>query len=150
MVLNLLYGMQIPVKAAIVSGVCGDNVTWEFNQNTGLLTISGTGDMYDYTDDEVAPWQYFYVYDIFISEGITKIGDYAFYNLTEASLSTIPNSVKIIGDYSLNNTLLTSDIVIPEGVTSIGEAAFADSYDLESVTIPKSVMNIGLAMKRLY
>ena len=43
------------------SGVCGDNLTWIFNKETNTLTISGTGDMYDYEINDVSgfinqPW----------------------------------------------------------------------------------------------
>ena len=30
------------------SGICGENAVWIFNSETGVLTISGEGDMYGY------------------------------------------------------------------------------------------------------
>ena len=41
----------IPITASAetpTSGTCGENITWEFDGATGILTISGTGNMYDY------------------------------------------------------------------------------------------------------
>ena len=52
MVLTLL-----PVTAAadtIANGACGDNLTWVLDED-GALTISGTGDMYDYEANNLAP-----------------------------------------------------------------------------------------------
>ena len=37
-----------------VSGSCGDNVTW--NYSGGMLSLSGSGDMYDYDSPEEVPW----------------------------------------------------------------------------------------------
>lgn len=50
----LVFAMLIsflPVTAraeGTVGGTCGDNLTWTFDEASGMLTISGTGDMYDY------------------------------------------------------------------------------------------------------
>ena len=40
---NLIYGIA---EETSTSGKCGENATWSFNETTGVLTISGTGDMY--------------------------------------------------------------------------------------------------------
>lgn len=59
---------------------CGEYAIWTFDTATGRLTISGEGDMEDYSDPHYMPW-----YDIrnsitsvVISAGITRIGDNAF------------------------------------------------------------------------
>ena len=38
-----------------ISGICGDNMTWELDEN-GVLTFSGSGIMYDYMYSSQAPW----------------------------------------------------------------------------------------------
>ena len=45
--------------ATVQKGTCGDHLTWKFS-STGVLTISGTGDMYDYNNEEhgAAPWEF--------------------------------------------------------------------------------------------
>ncbi len=75
-----------------------------------------------------------------IPEGVTSIGDYAFYNNQLTSV-TIPSSVTSIGNSAFYRNQLTS-VTIPEGVTSIGNSAFRDNQ-LTSVTIPSSVTSIG-------
>ncbi|MBQ4083692.1 MAG: leucine-rich repeat domain-containing protein [Bacteroidaceae bacterium] len=57
-----------------------------------------------------------------IPEGITAIGDHAFYDFLRG------------GSHS---------IVIPEGVTSIGVGAFANCSRLTSITLPESMTSIG-------
>lgn len=41
--------------SSLVTGTCGKKLTWSFNEATGMLTISGTGDMDDYGYDY--PWE---------------------------------------------------------------------------------------------
>jgi uncharacterized repeat protein (TIGR02543 family) len=75
-----------------------------------------------------------------IPEGVTSIGDRAFYNNDLTSV-TIPEGVRSIGDSAFYGNNLTS-VTIPEGVTSIGDLAFYNN-DLTSVTIPEGVRSIG-------
>lgn len=67
------------------NGTCGDNdapeaVTWEFNVTTGTLTISGTGAMFDFEQAGEQPWYPWGddITTVVISEGVTRIGNYAF------------------------------------------------------------------------
>ena len=69
------------VNAGVVaSGSCGDNVTYTLD-DTGKLTISGTGPMYDYKSygSNLSP---FYsneiIKSVVINSGVTSIGEYAF------------------------------------------------------------------------
>lgn len=90
----------------VMSGKCGDDVYWKLDDD-GTLTISGTGDMYNYRipwstndDNENAPW-YGYNYQIksiVIESGVTSIGNGAFHNFNSCTCVIIPNSVKTIGN----------------------------------------------------
>ena len=102
------------------SGETGQ-LLWRYDPKDSSLTLSGTGVLPDYPIGK-APWFEFndQIDTVILKEGVTRIGDYAFYNCTE----------------------LTS-VEIPEGVTYIGESAFACCQSLESVTIPGSVTEIG-------
>lgn len=76
--------------AKVVSGTCGaqgNNLTWTIDTSTGIMTISGTGDMADYGDfDSVGPdpeWRSHWteisqVHTLIVEEGVTSIGKYAF------------------------------------------------------------------------
>ena len=94
----------------IASGDCGkdrSNVTWKLD-SAGLLTISGEGEMEDYSaigyayDNWIttAPWQN-RASKLIIQEGVTSIGGYAFYNCGALKSVTIPDSVTSIGGYGL-------------------------------------------------
>ncbi len=126
------------------SGTCGEKLTW--NLSNGTLTISGFGTMTDYSDNSSsrAPWysSRSSIKSIVIEDGVTSIGDYAFWycNLTSV---TIPNSVTSIGSsaFFYCNDLIS--VTIPNSVTNIGESAFYNCSGLTSVTIGNSVTSIG-------
>lgn len=91
--------------ADIDFGMCGDNLTWSYEIKSNTLTISGSGKMYDYTDDNInksspAPWCVYrkIVSKVVISGDVTTIGNYAFVHGESLASITIPNSVKSIGD----------------------------------------------------
>ena len=65
--------------SAATSGTCGENLTWTFDESTGELVISGTGEMYNYLGED-APWysNCANIKKVEISYGVTSIGDYAF------------------------------------------------------------------------
>ncbi|MDY2784762.1 MAG: leucine-rich repeat protein [Faecalibacterium sp.] len=110
------------------SGKCGDNLTWKLDAN-GTLTISGTGDMYEYGsglfgDAERVPWlsnltSESPVQKLVLNEGITGISDFAF----------------------VGSKIETLDI--PSSVTSIGSAAFSSCKDLVSVSGGENVSYLG-------
>lgn len=152
------------VEAA--SGKCGRRLTWELDDE-GTLTISGTGRMDEWQEDDYMPWWSHRksIKSVVIQDGATTIGKFAFYECTnlesveipdtvtnirscsfqDSGLKSIdiPSSVKIIGDwvfYGCNN--LTS-IVIPDGVSQIGSRTFCDCSNLRNVTLPNTITNIS-------
>ncbi len=151
------YGGNItwkPVVEAIASGICGaegDNLTWTLDSD-GILTISGTGAMADYAFDNsnststiTTPW---YIYksnikSIVIGDGVTSIGNHAFYDCRDAIGITIPDSVASIGDMAFASCGRLTSIAVPNGIASIGEGAFYYCTGLESIAIPNSVTVIG-------
>ena len=127
----------------VKSGSCGaegDNVTYTLNRE-GTLIISGSGEMKDYSS-----WYGFHNDNIkktIIKDGVTSIGDYAFYNCTGLTSITIPDSVASIGEYAFYDCTGLTSITIPDSVASIGEYAFYDCKGLTNITIPYSVTSIG-------
>ena len=127
------------------SGTCGENLTWDLTN--GVLTISGTGLMTNYSDlsSNRAPWysSRSSITSVIISDGVTSIGDYTFNTCTGLTSVTIPNSVTSIGDYAFYRCSGLTSVTIPNGVTSIGDYAFQYCTGLTSVTISNSVTSIG-------
>ncbi|MBQ2540615.1 MAG: leucine-rich repeat domain-containing protein, partial [Paludibacteraceae bacterium] len=132
------------------SGTCGENLTWTLEN--GVLTISGTGAMRDYRMFEQmgsmksdAPWfEYGHlIKTVIIKEGVTRIGDTAFflcYNLTSV---TISNSVISIGNGAFGVCKNLTSVTIPNSVTTIENGVFWECSNLISVTIPNNVTSIG-------
>lgn len=89
-------------SAQAKGGSCGDGLTWDLTED-GVLTISGTGAMTDYAlkivDTTSTPWYQSTgnIKKVVIAEGVTHIGDYAFYNCPNLTEVTIPSSVTTIG-----------------------------------------------------
>ncbi len=144
-VLLLLCG-QVFAKG----GICGKNVKWNLDKN-GVLTISGKGDMYKYKKWDSKEKAYntpFYkhresIVSIIINEGVTSIGENAFFKCNKLNSIKIPNSVTIIGNLAFYGCTGLTSIEIPNSVTSIGKQAFNKCTGLTSVTIPNSVTSIG-------
>ena len=171
----LMIASLLPATALaadiVDSGTCGaegdgSNLTWTLDSE-GVLTISGSGDMHGY-DHLGAPWygirspvksaviadgvtsigdSAFFdctsLTSVTIPDSVTSIGEYAFYNCTSLTSVTIPNSVTSIGEYTFYNCTSLTSVAIPDSVTSIGEYAFSHCTSLTSVTIPDSVTSIG-------
>ena len=68
-------------ESNVASGMCGDNLTWFFDDSTDAFTISGTGAMNDYSSSN-RPWETYEdsIKTILIADGATTIGEYAFYH----------------------------------------------------------------------
>ena len=78
---------------------------------------------------------------IAIPDGVTSIGDYAFFACTGLTSVTIPDSVTSIGNYAFYNCEGLTSVTIGSSVESIGEDAFRYCYKLVEV-YNKSSLNI--------
>ena len=136
-----------PQHIGLFDGKCGDNLYWVVNDN--VLTISGTGAMYDYDNiDNKAPWRSLNPAptSLVLEEGITSIGNYAFHLCSGFTGSlTIPNSVTTIGDRAFDGCSgFKGSLTIGDSVTTIGDYAFYECIGFTgSLTIPNSVTTIG-------
>ncbi len=158
----------------VASGYCGGegdgtNLTWTL-RGDGTLTVSGTGEMYNYgyLASYYKPWTPYKdsILSVQIEDGVTHIGDYAFAGcaaVTEVRLPdtlvtigqnafagcasvtqlAIPDSVEQIGGYAFCNCNALSDVTLPAGLTRIEIWTFTNDVSLKHIDIPDTVTYIG-------
>lgn len=125
-------------QASIVTGTCGKNLTWAFNNKTGVLTIEGKGDM-DFGNYS-SPWKYSKdITSVILPDGLTSIASSAFYGCENLTSITIPSSVKTIDRYAFAACKSLTSIVIPNSVKGIWTEAFMRCTGLTSVTLPNGL-----------
>ena len=113
----------------------------------GTLTIYGTGNMKDWNAGNNSKWHNLtYISNIkkiIIEEGITKIGDWAFFYCESVTEIRIPESINSIGNRAFENCNSLTQITIPNNVTSIGNSIFNGCKSLEKIKIQKGVTGIN-------
>lgn len=128
------------------NGTCGENVTYAFDQATGTLTISGTGDMtnYSYFEPYLSPWNAFkdLIVNVTIEDGVESIGVYAFYKCSAIKSVNIASSVKSIGSCAFSNCTSLESIDIPSSVKTIGGGSFGSCKSLSSVNLADGIERI--------
>jgi len=147
--MSMLYcfgSVAVANDDVIDSGSCGDNATWTLTGTSTdmTLTISGTGAMQDLTKSMI-PWgsRRSKIKRLVVEEGITSLGDYAFYSVNKLTEVSLPPDITSIGSYCFANEVSLTSIDIPKGVSRIGEYAFCDCSRLTDISIPVGVAHIG-------
>ena len=106
MLICMTNGLQLNMltaKAATYSGACGPSLNWSLDTQTGVLAITGSGWMANYSPSG-SPW-YSYrnsISSVELSDEMTNIGSYAFENCSN----------------------LSGNLIIPGSITDIGNTAF--------------------------
>ena len=126
------------------SGTTGP-LTWKYDTGTKTLTISGKGDMPNYTWEHRPPWREhsWDMQTIAVDEGVTGIGDYAFEYASKLTSVTLPKTVTRIGDEAFASCLNLPMVTLPAGVTHIGNSAFTYCSNLAMATLPFALQEIG-------
>ena len=131
-----------PVK----EGACGETVKWKLDEK-GCLTISGTGNMDNFSEfgdfsegTAKAPWFAFAdeITSIELMDGITSVGDYAFYKMSHAQTVTLPEGLTRIGESAFSGCESLTSLEWPRSVTTLADSVLAYS-GLTSFTVPKEV-----------
>ena len=90
----------------IYAGICGSNVTWEYNH--GEISVQGTGQLIG----DCMPWEPLIdsITSVNIANGITHIPENAFADCKKLTKITLPNSLEEIGKDAFANCRLLYDI----------------------------------------
>ena len=140
------------IKTSGNCGANGDEVTWEVKENGDkikdmkamTLTISGKGAMADYKNSNDLPWIWWAqeITQIVIKDGVTRIGNKAFYEYGETKID-LPDSVISIGDQAFYYCTSLQEVKLSPKLTEIGVSAFEGCNALENIEIPAGVKTIG-------
>lgn len=142
--LMVLLIFVFPTEAyAVQTGSCGPNATYTYEN--GMLTISGDGGMKDYGRPEETPWYKYRdeVTAVIVTDGITGVGNLAFYDMKNLFSASFPSSMKAIGEYAFSNCERLTAVTLPASLQSIGTRAFERCTSISNIKIPSNVTNIG-------
>ena len=91
---------------------CGESLTWNLDE-IGILTISGTGDMYNYSSAYPAPWSAKNndISEIIVLDGVTSIGDNAFHSCNAESVDLQGTSLVSIGKNAFSRCTMLMSIL---------------------------------------
>ena len=126
----------------VKSGECGENVIYTLDSN-GLLKISGSGNMNDYYIGNSPFYLNKDIKEIVIGDGVTSIGDCAFWGCSSLTSIEISDGVTSIGMSVFDSCSSLTSIEIPNSVKVIEKQAFYKCKKLEKVKLGNNVETIG-------
>ena len=128
------------------SGQVNENISWTLYDD-GKLVIDGNGAIPWYSEDKLAQWSKYRgkIEYIVVENGVTAIGNYAFYGCYNAKNVQIADSDNSIERYAFGECGSLLSVIIPDSVTDIGWEAFKNCSSLTSVEISKNVTEIGIS-----
>ena len=144
LIVSFLLGPAMTIGAgAADSGKCGENLTWALNG--GKLTVTGKGDMDNYTEFNMPPWyeKAASITSIVIGEGVKSIGELAFYECSNLTNVVLPNTMKQIGTRAFKDCTSLGYINFPESLYIISESAFENCSSLNGIRITEGVVIIA-------
>lgn len=120
---------------------------WEFDKNTGTLTIYGNGPMPDYTGidtEDTRPWASVIsqIKHIVVSKGVTTIGNSTFRGCSNLVSVTLPEGITSIGSMAFYNCTSLDNVTLPDSLTTFGEGAFMNCDSLSEIVIPGKMKTI--------
>ena len=141
--MNILLGNDPIINAKIKTGATG-GTNWSFDSDTGVLTVSGNGILYG-TSAKQAPWQAISsdVLHIVVSEGVCKIGSYAFGYCFNAKTVTLPQSLTVIDSNAFYRCMSVKEVTLPQKLQTLGAGAFYNCKALCEITLGATVSSIG-------
>ena len=134
---------------ADIGGSCGAHVTWSLNTTTGVLTVSGTGAVNDYSySSNLSPLKGdSRVKSLVVEQGVTTIGNYFLYQCTNLTSVSLPDGLQSIGNGAFSRCALNS-LSLPDSLSFIGRDAFNGNNGITSLQTPMGLKDIGGAAFR--
>lgn len=145
----LLYGVAYATYDFSSVAPSGQTLYYIINLDDSTVSLYYPGMSYGYCDFEEPTG------DVVIPETVTHndtsyrvttIGNYAFYNCSELTSVTIPNSVTLIGEGVFFYCSNLRQVSIPESVTNMGMYVFYSCPNLQSVVLPSALSFMGDGM----
>ena len=137
---------EVDEPELVLSGMCGDNVTWTFDELLGELIIGGEGAMYDFDEDENPP-EYASVRDkinrVVIEDGVTTIGNCAFQYCDAMTEIMLPANLSYIGCFAFAKSGLSHIEYNNCMIDIIGDEAFYGCWDLTEFFVYNPNCSIG-------
>ena len=126
-----------------ITGTCGEKLTWVLTSD-GVLTINGTGDMYNFSSFSSTPWYSHAsrITSLVVTEGVTSIGENAFRGSGLESVS-FGNASLTLGNYSFAYCESLKSIDFGTGTIQPGEYVFEGCTALTTVHVPQNVVMNG-------
>ena len=152
LLMTVVFFSGLPVSGASAEwhNACGENLLW-FMDEKGVLTITGTGEMYSYIENTPA-WSKRSITKIIIEPGVTSIGALAFEGCRWLESVEIPDTVTRIGDYAFDGCSALKSVVLPSGLREIGINPFCRCRLLAEVTLsadnPTFTLQDGMLLSR--
>lgn len=132
------------IQAYAVESSCGVDAEWSYD-GKGTLTISGSGEMYDYKKSDAMPWYSLRneISTVVVESGITHIGDYAFCGLRSIKKVTVGSGLLTVGRNAFAHCTALTDVEFPDGVKNLDSYTFVNCSALEKIDLPDSIEYIG-------
>ncbi len=132
--------MEYEYYTPVTSGTTGDCV-WEFDSETGTITISGEGDMADYPGFYDMPWHRWKdnITKVIVDDGVKTVGERTFPFFVNIERVEIGDSVETIDLCAFYGCSSLKDISFGNSLVTIGSSAFFTCVNLESVDFPDSL-----------
>lgn len=121
----------------------GPNIQWWYTDTKQLVRFTGYGPMYDFDlSSNQPPWWSVGPYYYELADGITTIGNNAFYGFWLKSFN-FPTSLTSIGEYAfISCSFESKNITLPDNLQTIGDLAFAGT-NMTSVYLGSKVKSLG-------
>ncbi len=142
---------SVQASAYSYDGSLGGQVKWNYDSKTKTLTVTGSGNMKDYTktpDDFIkyralmVSYIYKHAQKIVIGEGITSVGNFAFNGFSKVRSVTLPSTLTRIGKDAFSGQTSLGSVVLPSSLVTIDTNAFNNTA-ITKVDIPYTVKTFG-------